>query len=49
LARNKNLLVEDEPRVCELIKELLVKDGDCIIIASDGVATLRRPELIGPT
>jgi two-component system alkaline phosphatase synthesis response regulator PhoP len=51
MARNKILLVEDEPKVCELIKAYLVKDGDDVVIAGDGktgieLAQSYKPDLI---
>jgi len=51
MARNKILLVEDEPKVCELIKAYLVKDGDDVAIAGDGktaveMAQTYKPDLI---
>jgi DNA-binding response OmpR family regulator len=51
MAHNKILLVEDEPKVCELIKAYLVKDGDDVVIAGDGktavdMAQSYKPDLI---
>ena len=51
MPRNKILLVEDEPKVCELIKAYLVKDGDDVAIAGDGkkaieLAQSYKPDLI---
>jgi len=51
MARNKILLVEDEPKVCDLIKAYLVKDGDDVAIAGDGKTAIEKwqsykPDLI---
>jgi len=51
MARSKILLVDDEPKVCELIKAYLVKDGYDVIIAADGqtaidLAQRYKPDLI---
>jgi len=51
MARSKILLVDDEPKVCELIKAYLVKDGYDVIIAADGKAAIEqvqrhKPDLI---
>jgi DNA-binding response OmpR family regulator len=48
MARNKILLVEDEPKVCELIKAYLVKDGDDVVIAGDGKAAIEQFKLFKP-
>ena len=51
MARSKILLVDDEPKVCELIKAYLVKDGYDVIIAADGKSAIdqaqrHKPDLI---
>jgi two-component system alkaline phosphatase synthesis response regulator PhoP len=51
MARNRILLVEDEPKVCELIKAYLIKDGNDVAIAGDGKAAIElyqtyKPDLI---
>ena len=51
MARSKILLVDEEPKVCELIKAYLVKDGYDVIIAADGqtaidLAQSYKPDLI---
>ena len=51
MARTKILLVEDEPKVCELVKAYLVKDGYDVIIAGDGKTAVeqarsQKPDLI---
>ena len=51
MARSKILLVDDEPKVCELIKVYLIKDGYDVIVASDGKAAIEqaqrhKPDLI---
>ena len=51
MPRNKILLVEDEPKVCELIKAYLVKDGDDVAVAGDGKTAIElaqsyKPDLI---
>lgn len=48
MARNKILLVEDEPKVCELIKAYLVKDGDDVVIASDGKTAIEQEQIYKP-
>jgi two-component system alkaline phosphatase synthesis response regulator PhoP len=48
MARNKILLVEDEPKVCELIKAYLVKDGDDVVIAGDGKTAIEQAQLYKP-
>jgi two-component system alkaline phosphatase synthesis response regulator PhoP len=48
MARNKILLVEDEPKVCELIKAYLVKDGDDVVIAGDGRTAIEQAQLYKP-
>lgn len=51
MARSKILLVEDETKVCELVKAYLVKDGYDVIIAADGKTAIdqaqrQKPDLI---
>jgi len=51
MARSKILLVDDEPKVCELIKAYLVKDGYDVIVSADGKAAIEqaqhhKPDLI---
>jgi len=51
MARSTILLVDDESKVCELIKAYLVKDGYDVIIAADGKTAIEKaqrykPELI---
>ena len=51
MARSKILLVDDEPKVCELIRAYLVKDGYDVIIAADGKTAIEqaqrhKPDLI---
>jgi len=48
MARNKILLVEDEPKVCELIKAYLVKDGYDVVIAGDGRKAIEQAQLYKP-
>jgi DNA-binding response OmpR family regulator len=48
MARNKILLVEDEPKVCELIKAYLVKDGDDVVIAGDGKTAIEQAQIYKP-
>jgi DNA-binding response OmpR family regulator len=48
MARNKILLVEDEPKVCELIKAYLVKDGYDVTIAGDGKTAIEQAQLYKP-
>jgi len=40
--------VEDEPKVCELIKAYLVKDGYDVIIAGDGRNAIEQAQLYKP-
>ncbi len=44
MARSKILLVEDEAKVCELVKAYLVKDGYDVIIAADGNAAIDQAQ-----
>jgi len=51
MARSTILLVDDEPKVCELIRAYLVKDGYDVIIAADGKTAIEqaqrhKPDLI---
>jgi DNA-binding response OmpR family regulator len=51
MSRSKILLVDDEPKVCELIKAYLIKDGYDVIIAADGKTAIEqaqhhKPDLI---
>jgi DNA-binding response OmpR family regulator len=51
MSRSKILLVDDEPKVCELIKAYLVRDGYDVIIAADGKTAIEqaqrhKPDLI---
>ena len=51
MARSKVLLVDDEPKVCELIRAYLIKDGYDVIVAADGKAAIEqaqrhKPDLI---
>jgi len=51
MARSKILLVDDEPKVCEIIKAYLVKDGYDVIVAADGKIAIEqaqrhKPDLI---
>src|SRR4030066_219964 len=48
MARNTILLVDDEPKVCELIKAYLVKDGYDVIVAADGKAAIEQAQLPKP-
>jgi DNA-binding response OmpR family regulator len=48
MTRNKILLVEDEPKVCELIKAYLVKDGYDVTIAGDGRNAIEQAQLYKP-
>jgi two-component system alkaline phosphatase synthesis response regulator PhoP len=48
MARNKILLVEDEPKVCELIKAYLVKDGYDVVIAGDGKTAIEQAQIYKP-
>jgi DNA-binding response OmpR family regulator len=48
MPRNKILLVEDEPKVCELIKAYLVKDGDDVAIAGDGKTAVEQAQSYKP-
>jgi DNA-binding response OmpR family regulator len=44
----KILLVDDEPKVCELIKAYLVKDGYEVIIAGDGKDAIAQAQRYQP-
>jgi two-component system alkaline phosphatase synthesis response regulator PhoP len=51
MSHSKILLVDDEPKVCDLIKAYLVKDGYDVIIAADGKTAIEqaqrhKPDLI---
>ena len=51
MARKKILVVDDEPKVCDLIKAYLEKDGYEVILAGDGKSAVEKarshkPELI---
>jgi len=51
MIRRKILVVDDEPKVCELIKAYLEKDGYDVIISSDGKSAVekarnQKPDLI---
>jgi two-component system alkaline phosphatase synthesis response regulator PhoP len=51
MARRKILVVDDEPKVCELIKAYLEKDGYEVILAGDGKSAVEKarshkPDLI---
>jgi two-component system alkaline phosphatase synthesis response regulator PhoP len=51
MASSKILLVDDEPKVCDLIRAYLEKDGYEVIIAADGVEAIEqvqrhKPDLI---
>jgi two-component system alkaline phosphatase synthesis response regulator PhoP len=48
MARNKILLVEDEPKVCEFVKAYLVKDGYDVMIAADGKTAIEQAQLYKP-
>ena len=48
MARNKVLLVDDEPKVCELIKAYLIKDDYDVIVAADGKAAIEQAQLHNP-
>lgn len=48
MARGKILLVDDEPKVCELIKAYLVKDGYDVIIAADGQTAIEQAQRYKP-
>ncbi len=48
MAHNKILLVEDEPKVCDLIKAYLVKDGDDVVIAGDGKTAVEKAQSYKP-
>ncbi|MBM3183435.1 MAG: response regulator transcription factor, partial [Chloroflexi bacterium] len=44
MAGKKILLVDDEPKVCDLLKAYLVKDGYEVIMAADGKSALEQAE-----
>ena len=51
MARRKILVVDDEPKVCDLIKAYLEKDGYDVVILSDGKSAVekahsQKPDLI---
>lgn len=51
MARRKILVVDDEPKVCDLIKAYLEKDGYQVILAGDGKSAVEKarshkPDLI---
>ena len=51
MARRKILVVDDEPKVCDLIKAYLEKDGYEVILAGDGKSAVEKarshkPDLI---
>ena len=48
MARSKILLVDDEPKVCELIKAYLVKDGYDVVIATDGKSAIDQAQRYKP-
>jgi len=48
MARSKILLVDDEPKVCELIKAYLVKDGYDVVIAADGKSAIDQAQRYKP-
>lgn len=48
MARNKVLLVDDEPKVCELIKAYLIKDDYDVIVAADGKTAIEQAQLHKP-
>ncbi len=48
MARSAILLVDDEPKVCDLIKAYLVKDGYDVIIAADGKAAIEKAQRYKP-
>ncbi len=51
MARRRVLVVDDEPKVCDLIKAYLEKDGYDVVIANDGktavdIACSQKPDII---
>ncbi len=51
MARRKILVVDDEPKVCDLIKAYLEKDGYDVLVAGDGQSAVekarhQKPDLI---
>jgi DNA-binding response OmpR family regulator len=51
MARRKILVVDDEPKVCDLIKAYLEKDGHDVLVAGDGQSAVEKarhhkPDLI---
>ncbi len=48
MSRSKILLVDDEPKVCDLIKAYLVKDGYDVIIAADGKTAIEQAQRYKP-
>lgn len=48
MAHSKILLVDDEPKVCELIRAYLVKDGYDVVIAADGKAAVEKAQRYKP-
>jgi len=48
MAHSTILLVDDEPKVCELIRAYLVKDGYDVIIAADGKAAIGQAQIHKP-
>lgn len=48
MARSTILLVDDEPKVCDLIKAYLIKDGYDVVIATDGRAAIEKAQRYKP-
>ena len=48
MARRKILVVDDEPKVCELIKAYLEKDGYEVILAGDGKSAVEKARSYKP-
>lgn len=48
MARRKILVVDDEPKVCDLIKAYLEKDGYEVILAGDGRSAVEKARALKP-
>jgi len=48
MLRKKILVVDDEPKVCELIKAYLEKDGYDVIVTGDGGSAVEKARSLKP-
>ena len=48
MARRKILVVDDEPKVCELVKAYLEKDGFEVILSGDGKDAVEKARMLKP-